>query len=148
MWWEQQAGVPEFAGIKISQAAEVRRRPAWGIHHVTVFRGTDRLLVGTFGELGWGGNSGFGALNLAVQFGAVRIVLVGMDMRIDKGVHWHGLHKGALTNPNPRNVQRWRRCIDEAAPVLDALGITVVNASPVSALAAYPKMSFSEAIDG
>ena len=124
----------------------MKQRPAWRIHHVTVFRGTDRLLIGTFGELGWGGNSGFGALNLAVQFGAARIVLVGFDMRLDKGVHWHGLHKGGLSNPNAKNVERWRRVIDEAAPLLKALDIAVVNTSPVSALAAYPKMTFAEAI--
>ena len=106
------------------------------------------MLVGTFGELGWGGNSGFGALNLAVQFGASRIVLVGFDMRIDRGVHWHGLHAGGgLSNPNARNVERWRRCIDEAAPILAALGILVLNASPMSALAAYPKINFTEAIN-
>lgn len=132
--------------MKLCQAAEIAHRPAWGVHKITVVRSTDRLLVGNFGEIGWGGNSGFGALNLAVQFGVRRIVLVGFDMRIDKGLHWHGPHKGGLHNPNPANVARWRRCIDEAAPVLEALGVTVVNASPVSALAAYPKVDFAEAI--
>jgi hypothetical protein len=112
-----------------------------------VFRSQDRLLVGTFGEIGWGGNSGFGAINLAVQFGARRIILVGFDMRIDKGIHWHGPHKGGLTNPNAKNVERWRRVIEEAAPILGALGVEVINASPVSALGAYPKMSFTEAIE-
>lgn len=138
--------MPHFTGLKLSQAPEVRQRPAWNVRRVTVVKSIDRLLVSEFGIIGWGGNSGFGALNLAVQFGAQRIVLVGFDMRIDKGVHWHGLHKGGLSNPNTKNVERWRRVIDEVAPVLTALGIAVVNASPVSALAAYPKVSFAEAI--
>lgn len=100
-----------------------------------------------FGVLGWGGNGGFHALNLAVQFGAKRIVLVGYDMRCDLGLHWHGKHPTGLNNPTPRNVERWRRVIDEAAPILAALGVTVINASPVSMLTAYPKMSLSEALE-
>jgi hypothetical protein len=138
--------LPEFGGLKLCQDSIVAHRPAWGIRAVTVHRGQDQLLVDTFGELGWGGNSGFGAINLAVQFGASRIILVGFDMRIDKGLHWHGAHKGALSNPNPGNVLRWRRVIDEAAPVLAALGVEVVNTSMISALGAYPKMDFVEAI--
>lgn len=95
--------------------------------------------------MGWGGNSGFHALNLAVQFGVSKIILVGFDMSLDHGVHWHGKHVG-LNNPTVRNVDRWRRCIDAAAEPIEALGITVVNTSPVSALQNYPKMSLAEAL--
>lgn len=105
------------------------------------------MLVGTFGTLGWGGNSGFHALNLAVQFGVKRIALVGFDMRCDKGLHWHGSHEKGLNNPTPGNVERWRRVTDAAAPVLAALGVSVINCSPISALTAYPKMSLSEAME-
>jgi hypothetical protein len=138
--------VPEFQGLKLSQDVKVAHRPQWGVRRVEVARSHDRLLVDFFGTIGWGGNSGFGALNLAVQFGAKRIVLVGFDMRLDKGLHWHGAHAG-LHNPNDRNVARWRRVIDGAAPTLKALGVEVLNASPISALQAYPKVDFMEAIN-
>lgn len=111
-----------------------------------VEKSQDKLLVGMFGTLGWGGNSGFHALNLAVQFGAKWIALVGYDMRCDRGLHWHGKHIPGLNNPTPQNVERWRRVTDEAAPMLAALGVTVVNCSPISALTAYPKMSLKEAL--
>jgi hypothetical protein len=121
-------------------------RPGWGVHRVIVERDQDRLLIGNFGVIGWGGNSGFGALNLAVQFGARRIVLVGFDMRLDQGIHWHGAHPQGLNNPQSAYVDRWRRVIDEAAPVLNALGIEVLNASPISALRNYRKVDFVSAI--
>tara|TARA_R100001244_G_scaffold47793_2_gene42607 strand:- start:2216 stop:2557 length:342 start_codon:yes stop_codon:yes gene_type:complete len=107
-------------------------------------RGKDKILVGRAGVLGWGGNSGFHALNLAVQFGADRIVLVGYDMRVDRGTHWHGQHPQGMNNPSEKNVVRWRNAVDDAAPMLAGLGIEVLNASPISALTAYPKVSFED----
>lgn len=86
-------------------------------------------------------------MQLAVQFGAKRLLLVGFDMRVDHGLHWHGRHGAGLNNPNQQNVARWRRVIDAAAPTLQALGVTVINCSPISALENYPKMSLSEALN-
>ena len=99
------------------------------------------------GRIGWGGNGGFQALNLAVQFGAVRIILVGYDMTLDHGVHWHGKHPKGLHNPVPGAVARWRRVLEKSAPILRAAGITVINASERSALVAYAKMSLLEAFN-
>ena len=106
----------------------------------------DRLELEPPGTVGWGGNSGFHALNLAVQLGAAKIILVGYDMRLDHGVHWHGPHKG-LNNPHPTNVERWRRVVDAAAEVIAALGIKAINASPISALENYPKMTLEAALE-
>ncbi|WP_244464772.1 hypothetical protein [Martelella endophytica] len=116
------------------------------MHRIEVTRHDDRILVNRPGVTGWGGNSGFQCLNLAVQFGAAKIILVGYDMRIDKGVHWHGLHEG-LNNPTERNVSRWRRVVDDAAGPISAMGIKVINASAVSALENYRKMDFREALE-
>lgn len=74
-----------------------------------------------------------------------RIVLVGYDMTIERGLHWHGAHEG-LNNPQERNVLRWRRVIDDAAGTIKALGIPVYNASCGSALQAYPKLTLEEAL--
>lgn len=106
----------------------------------------NRLLLREFGVIGWGGNGGFHALNLAVQFGAAKIVLVGYDMRLDRGIHWHGKHGAGLSNPTNPSVDRWRRRIDAVAGLLGEIGVEVVNASPVSALENYRKVDFEEAI--
>lgn len=97
--------------------------------------------------IGWGGNSGFQAVNLAAHFGTKRIILVGFDMRVDLGVHWHGDHRAGLNNPTPSSVERWRWILDRAAPDLAERGIEVVNASPVSALTAYPKIDLRQALE-
>lgn len=110
-------------------------------------RPCDEIQLEAFGTIGWAGNSGFHALNLALQFGAAAIVLVGYDMRVDKGVHWHGKHGGGLNNPADKNVGRWRRAIDAASLICAELGVTVINASAVSALTAYRKMDFREALE-
>lgn len=93
-----------------------------------------------------GGNSGFQALNLAVQFGAKRIILVGFDMRLDLGVHWHGPHGKGLNNPRDILFASWRDALNGAAASLAGLGVEILNASPVSALTAYPIVDLREAI--
>ena len=86
------------------------------------------------GWIGSGRNSGFQALNLAIQFGANPILFLGLDMRLDAGSHWHGDHPPGLNNPNPEIVEVWRRIFAAEAPRLKARGIDVVNCSPGSAL--------------
>ncbi|MBS4048154.1 MAG: hypothetical protein KG075_17545 [Alphaproteobacteria bacterium] len=104
--------------------------------------------MGTMGEIGWGGNGGFHACNIAAQFGPPRrIILVGFDMRTDKGVHWHGRHANGLSNPHESTTSKWAQTFDEIAPEFTALGIEVLNASPISKIRAYPKMSLEGALN-
>lgn len=145
-FWERFAGVPEFPGLKIGPGPLVEHRPDWNVRPVTVRQSQDRLLLNEFGEIGFGGNSGFAGLNLVAQFGPDRIICVGFDMRVDRGVHWHGAHGRGFANPESQNVRRWRRVLDQQAALLEAMVIEVINASPVSALRNYPKMSLQEAL--
>lgn len=144
-WWRAHGGVPGFGGLKIAHDATVCVEfPE--ITQVHVEQQRDEILTGEPGVIGDGGNSGFQALNLAVQFGASKIVLVGFDMRRDLGVHWHGKHERGLNNPRDEHFAHWRRALDGAAAKLAELGVQVINASPVSALQAYPTMTFPEAL--
>lgn len=144
-WWAHANGCPEFTGMKMTvdrKAAEKFR----DVHLVNCRKPDDRLVLEPIGTVGWGGNSGFHTLNIAVQAGARKVILVGMDMTLAKGVHWHGKHPGNMNNPKPGNVERWRRAVDGAARVIEPLGIRVINCSPISALQKYPKMTFEEAL--
>lgn len=98
------------------------------------------------GVIGGGGNSGFQAVNLAAQFGVREIILVGFDMHLGDGVHWHGRHPPGLNNPRASTVARWRERLDAQAARLARLGITVLNASPTSALTAFPKTTLEAAL--
>jgi hypothetical protein len=117
-----------------------------GIQQVNIARGRDEILTGEVGVIGDGGNSAFQALNLAIQFGANRLLLVGVDMRLDRGVHWHGRHGVGLNNPREENIAKWRRVFDAVAEPIAKLGVEVINCSPVSTLTAYPIVDFSEAL--
>ena len=144
-WWGNAKGCPEFAGLKVTVDAHAAKHFP-DVRVVRCRKPDDRLVVDDIGTIGWGGNSGFHCLNLAVQFGCRKIILVGFDMTIAYGIHWHGKHPDRLNNPSNRNVERWRRAVDGAARVIAPLGISVINCSPISALTKYPKMGFEEAL--
>lgn len=143
-WWEAYKGVPEFKGLRVSQDTKVLLMKR-DIKIVRSQRGRDRLITNQPGIIGWGGNSGFHCLNLAVVWGARRIILIGYDMRLDLGTHWHGLHQ-SMNNPTPGNVLRWCRAVDGVAEALKKMKIEVLNTSDVSSLKNYPKVSLEEAI--
>lgn len=139
--------MPQFAGIKVCQDANTCARFR-DLHTVEVPDGySTEILTDKPGVLGGGGpNSGFQAINLAVQFGATRIMLVGFDMHTVGGVHWHGAHGDGLVNPHEVCFVKWRRILDAAAARFRSLGVELVNCSPHSALSAYPKMTIEQAM--
>lgn len=124
----------------------------WNIRPVRIIKDgkkySDRFAFGETGTVGGGGNSGFQALNLAVQFGARRIVLIGFDMQDIGGLHWYGRNRWPqANNPNEGQMKRWATSMEKAAPALTERGVEVVNASPTSALAVFAKMSVEAALE-
>lgn len=146
-WWRSVRGLPDYRGRKF--AYEARACDQWGCDRVLIPNvHEDRLLFDKVGTVGAGGNSGFQALNLAVQFGAKRVLLIGFDMTDRGGVHWYGRNIWAQAhNPTGSNFQRWVAAFTQAAPVLERMGVEVINASPVSALQCFPKRSLAEALE-
>lgn len=101
------------------------------------------------GVIGSGGNSGFQALNIAAQFGATRILLIGFDMHAADGVHWYGKNAWKdASNPLDHNYVRWRGAFNKQAVVLKRMGIDVINASADSALVCFEKCSVEAALSG
>lgn len=98
------------------------------------------------GVVGWGANSGFQAINLAIQFGARRLLLCGFDSSIEKGLHWHGRHPSPLNNPRQASVDRWGGALDAQAPALESWGVEVINCASHSRLAAFPRRPLMEAL--
>lgn len=143
-WWNQNKGRNDFAGLRVS--IDKRSCDKWDIKYVQCNKGTDSMEFAVRGKVGWGGNSGFHALNLAVQFGCSRVLLVGYDMHVNNGAHWHGNHPSIMNNPRRGNVERWRRAVDGAAAKIAERGVEVVNCSANSALQNYKKMPLDEAL--
>lgn len=146
-WWNLHKGLADFAGLKLTHdAIACRTYPALKRIQIESVTGDD-ILTDRPTYVGAGGNSGFQAMNLAVQFGATGIALIGIDCTLEHGEHWHGRHPYHMNNPAPSNVKRWRGAFEKAAPKLNAMGIDVVNCSPLSALSNYPKMTVGEALE-
>lgn len=147
-WWLHYGGCPEFKGpLRVCVSPQILNRPEWKVNYLECAKPDDRMLLDRPGIVGWGGNSGFNALNFVAQLKPEKIILVGYDMCKHWGAHWHSPHPQGMSNPTFATIKRWLRVTDGAAGVLSTAGITVVNCSPISALSAYPKMSFAEALD-
>lgn len=139
-WWDRMAGLPWFKGQKFGM-------PPWGVRYpdVTVLENT-----GPFGlelsptGLRNGRNSGYSAINLAVHLQADLVLLLGYDMRPrdDGRHHWHAPHPG---DRHP-NYAECLRHFDSLVEPLRALGVSVVNCTPNSALTTFPTRSLREVL--
>ena len=144
-WWEAHRGIPEFLGLRMAYDPQtITKYRGMPFLKVNVKKQREQFMFGEIGNVGWGGNSGFHAINLVAQFGAKLIALVGFDMRIDNGKHFFGDHKYTKDRPSAPNCLRWAKIIDSQAPVLTKMGITVVNCSLVSTITAFPKVDFRD----
>ena len=132
-WWSWHRGAPSFAGLKYSLSQSAGKWP--GVQ-VLKNSGSSGLELEPFG-LKNGRNGGYQAINLAVHFGAKRIILLGFDMqRGPKGQeHWHGDHPNRSRSPYALFLKYFQFLVN---PLAD-LGVDVINCSPVSALETFPK---------
>jgi hypothetical protein len=153
-WWKHRQGLPDFSGLKIAwEGSRLDDYP--DIHRVKIperpkanrDKYIDDLVLDPVGTVGAGGNSGYQALNLAIQFGSRRIILIGFDMTDRNGVHWYGRNFWPMANnPMDSNFRRWIAAFEKAAPILRDIGAEVINASPHSALSCFPKQSIEQAL--
>jgi hypothetical protein len=145
-WWRSVRGLPNFKGLKLAYDEAVCSE--FGLRRVEIpDKYSNDLLLGAVGKVGAAGNSGFQALNLAVQFGAKRILLVGFEASVRSGDHWYGRNSwNGANNPDERICERWRKAFDNASSVLDELSIDVINTAPFSQIKRFKKMSIEDAM--
>lgn len=140
-WWDHYKGVPEFKCLKFGLTVKKDKWP-----------GVTRLPhVGPEGinpkGICDGSNSGYQAVQLAVHLGAVRIVLLGYDMKpgVNGRDHWFGKHPvGVRSHQSP--YESFRNYFKALAPQLRALGVDVVNCSRETALTCFPRQPLAEAL--
>jgi hypothetical protein len=140
-WWGVHGHCAGFAGEKWSSHSrdnqKLKEADRYGLTLVT---GCNRKGFSLDpDQIHYGGNSGFQAVNLAILFGAYRIVLIGCDMH---GSHFFGPHPTPL-----RNTSRFDQYIQkfgDAAKMLPS-HIKIVNATPDSALMCFPFVDFISA---
>lgn len=91
-----------------------------------------------------GGSSGFGALNVAWLKRAKQIVLIGYDY--SGTLHVGEQHYAEKRADAGSNWKVWARSFDRVAGRLIKAGVEVINASPNSAITAFPRMTIDEAL--
>jgi hypothetical protein len=141
LWWRHHRLVPDFAGMKIG-THECRYVKGLLCLEMTGVAGFDPRL----GMLRYGLNSGHAAIHLAAQLGASPIVLVGFDQRMVGGRnHWFGEHPREIRGHRDGSpYQRWIGYFAELAVELQRRGISVLNATPNSALDCFPEVRLED----
>lgn len=143
-WWIDRKGLPKFHGLKFFHGMAAANK--WpDLKRVDIEMSKDLMLMEKPLKLGNGGNSGFQSMNLALQFGAKDIILVGFDCHDRGGIHWYGRNKWMnANNPMQSNFNRWAKGFHSAKKDLDRMGVTVINTSETSDLECFPKMPLIE----
>lgn len=145
-WWRRAGGAPGFPGLKITLSnsrGQLDAHPEIRIVENTGTLGLERDPRG----LRTGRSGGYQAINLAVHFGAARVLLLGYDLRAapDGRTHWFGDHADWPTRPAIyRDVML--PPFAGLARELAELGVAVVNCTPASALDCFAKMDLGDAL--
>lgn len=148
-WWVHRKGLQDFQGIRVAWDTAVGKQFS-GINLIRIReKGTSkppqylhRIIVDEPGVVGGGCSSGFQAINLAVQFGARRIALIGFDLT---GSHYYGRNNWMRAgNPDLSQFDRCRKAYDDNAPVLKSLGVDVVNVNLFSTIKCFRKVELDQ----
>lgn len=140
-WWGWHVGVPSFTGPKYAlDISAPIPYPDVQLLQNTGFVGLELEPTG----LRAGYNSGYQAINLAVHFGAKRILLLGYDMRPaqDGRTHWHGDHPDHQPSPYAQMISAFGTLLDP----LKELGVSVINCSRRTALTCFPCATIEDAL--
>lgn len=137
-WYSKE--IEDFKGIKVTCRPQPKRNDIINLLNT----GKTGLETMSYG-LRDGGNSGYAAINLAYHLGAKQIVLLGFDMQTNgKETHWHEGYSstadtetmGRLMIPN----------FDSLVEPLAKRKVKVYNASPISKLTSFEKITIEEAL--
>ena len=137
-WWASESGqraLRQFKGEKWTQCIQSAEQYKLNWVQSKNGSGIGEGFVYTGGINGLGGNSGYQALNLAVQFGFDEIVLCGFTMQRTQGrAHWHRDHYG--NNPDDRMLAIWAQAFNDLSASIG----TSVKIYGDSAITAFPKV--------
>lgn len=149
-WWHEYDGMLDFAGERWSSHSQgkdekLKCGERWGLKLIAGKYGTGFSHDPTY--LNYGNNSGFQAMNLAMHFGAARILLIGFNMHSPEGKrHFFGNHPKELRNSDARTFVK---TFDQAAQLLKNdknFKTEIINCTDNTALKCFKCMPLIEAI--
>lgn len=137
-WHGKEIG--DFQGIKVTCRPQPKRSDVINLLNT----GKTGLETMSYG-IRDGGNSGYAAINLAYHLGAKKIVLLGFDMQTNgKETHWH---EGYTSTADTSTMERLMiPNFDTIVEPLEKRKVKVYNASPISKLTCFQKISIEEAL--
>lgn len=134
-------GLADHQGEKVSGARKLETEMPITFYHFTGIDGLDLQP----GCLRHGNNSGYAAINLAVHYGAKKIILLGYDMKFNKAgdSHWH---EGYPTTARERVFDKMISHFDTLVKPLAELNIEVFNTNHYSRLKVFPFIELDKAL--
>jgi hypothetical protein len=141
-WWGWHEGAATFPGRKIGLQSTIRSR--WPAVEVWTFRGRRGLETQIPRGLRHGGHSGYQALNLAVQLGGRRVLLLGYDC----GIAEDGRARASAGHPVQQRqpYDTWAAAYLTMVAPLAAAGVAVLNCSRRTTITAFPVVPLEEAL--
>lgn len=140
-WWHWHKGVPGFLG---------RRYTVQAYPGVEVLRqGPDTGLCLDPTRLALGRNSVYQAINLAVHFGATRILLLGVDMSNGPRADGKGRSDHFFGHHPDNSAPQFSICLARFETLVQPLakaGVEVLNCSRRTALDVFPRVALEEAL--
>lgn len=149
LWWPHYKGVPEYRGRRYGLGSSPGKSNHFHAYpQISVLRnaGYDGLELRPDG-LRNGRNSGYAAVNLAVHFGASRILLLGYNMGYPNGrAHFFGNHPPGLSQ-NESLYAGFRAVFETMVEPLRARGVVVLNCTRNSSLTTFPCVELQAALN-
>jgi hypothetical protein len=87
-------------------------------------------------------HSGLRAIQFAELAQAERVILLGYDCSVKKGVHWHGAHE-KTANPTDKRCIEWKAQYKRLAA---STKIDIINCSRETALTAFPLANLEDTL--
>lgn len=142
--WDRIDGAKGFAGLKVCCMPDAAQQYP-DVHWVEA-EIVDNGLSLDPARIRTGQNSGFQCINLAVLFGASRILLLGFDFKSGQGGQQHWFPNSARKAITHHNYPAWLQAAQTLPPALARAGVTVLNCSPGSALSCFPRSTIAQTL--
>lgn len=143
-WWREPELQPRgFAGLVVTTATEIgdpRVKKMKKVAPTALAEKSDTVALAR--------TSTTGAINLAVHYGARRIVLLGVDGKLgaDGRRHNHGLRWPWSKGATAQAFTDQAREFEAIAPSAVKMGVEIVNANPDSAVHVWPRLKFEDCL--
>jgi hypothetical protein len=141
-WWKNNRPIWEaFGGLRVTRQMERFSNPEHKIYKLPYSNSSGVSKA----QLRLGRNSGHGALSLAYYLGASEVILLGFDLSLKHGSHWHGPHQRG-PNPTECSIRTWQGYFKQTARACRKLGFPVYNCSRQTELEGFERRTLEEVL--